>query len=153
MATLKLEVPLLAQELSDCCWHTSAMMIWLYWQGQSGRQGPMNTLTPTYTRNRGISPQEFITLGKSVGLDALPTKNLHDSDDLHGYLSSQGPIWCAGHWFGPGHIIVLTGVDGGQMFFNDPGGGLKKQGTVDWFNKKLASSLQGSLMYKDPKRY
>lgn len=153
MATLKLDVPTIAQELAYCCWHTSAMMIWQYWQGQTGKQGPMNTLAPTYTRNHGVSPQEFITLAKTVGLQALPVKSLHASDDLYSYLKDHGPIWCAGHWFGPGHIIVLTGVDAGTIYFNDPGGGVKKTGMVDWFNKKLSSSLEGCLMYKDPSRY
>ena len=55
MALIKLNVPTLAQELSDCCWHTSAMMIWLYWQRQSGRQGPMNTVQPVYQANTGIT--------------------------------------------------------------------------------------------------
>jgi len=153
MATLKLDVPTLAQELSDCCWNTSAMMIWMYWQSQSGRQGPMNTLIRTYERNHGITPQEFITLARTIGLEPLPNKSLHSSGDLHWDLKSKGPLWCAGHWFGPGHVIVLTGIDGGQVFFNDPDGGVKKSATVDWFNKKLASSLHGSLMFKDPGRY
>jgi len=30
---------------------------------------------------------------------------------------------------------------------------VKKSATVAWFNKKLASSLHGSLMFKDPGRY
>jgi hypothetical protein len=33
-----LDVPLLAQEQPNCCWHTAAMMIWLYHQQKSGRQ-------------------------------------------------------------------------------------------------------------------
>jgi hypothetical protein len=153
MSKISLDVPLLAQELSDCCWHTSAMMIWMYWQAQTGRQGPMDTLTPTYVRNSGISPQEFITLAGRVGLRALPIKNLHASADLFAYLTNRGPIWCAGHWFGPGHIIVLTGVNDAEVQFNDPDGGVEKRGTVDWFNKKLSSSLRGCLMYKDSNRY
>ena len=32
MPTIKLDVPLVAQEKANCCWHTSAYMIWLYWQ-------------------------------------------------------------------------------------------------------------------------
>lgn len=92
MALIKLKVPLLAQEMSMCCWHTSAMMIWLYWQGQSGRQGPMNTLVPTYTANSGLYPQSFVTLAKTVGLNALAGRNNWSDTDLFAALRDNGPI-------------------------------------------------------------
>lgn len=155
MAKILLDVPVYAQERANCCWNTSAYMIWIYWQQQSGRQGPMNTVVPAYNRSdtSGITPQEFITLAQNVGLRALPLRNSHSSDNLHGYLANQGPLWCAGYWFGVGHIIVLTGVDGGKIYFNDPDGGVKKQGTVNWFNTQLARMIPGCLMYKDQSRY
>ncbi len=155
MAKIQLKVPLLAQEKSMCCWHTSAMMIWQYWQGQSGRQGPMNTVAPVYADNTGlsISAEAFITLAKKVGLASLPTKNTHSSDDLFGYLRDKGPIWCAGTWYGFGHVIVLTGIDAGTVSVNDPDGAKAKTGTLAWFNEKLLNSVAGCLMYKDPKAY
>ncbi|MGH8175990.1 MAG: papain-like cysteine protease family protein [Steroidobacter sp.] len=153
MAMIKLNVPTLAQELQMCCWHTSAMMIWQYWQQQSGRQGPMDTLSPVYTDNKGITPAAFVTLAKKVGLSDLPVKTTHDNADLFKYLRDRGPIWCAGFWYGFGHIIVLTGVDGGTVYFNDPDQGVKKTGTIAWFNEKLSNSLAGCLMYKDKARY
>ena len=153
MPLLKMDVPTLAQELSDCCWHTSAMMIWQYWQRQHGRAGPMNTVAPVYAANTGISAQGFITLAKTVGLVALPNQNTFSNEDLFKLLRANGPIWSAGHWYGVGHIIVLTGVDGGSVFFNDPDGGVKKTETLEWFNKKLANGLPGCLMAKDPKAY
>lgn len=155
MSSIKLNVPLQAQEKPCCCWETSAFMIWLYWQGVSGRQGPMNVPGSIYARSdrSGIEPQEFITLASTVGLKALPSQNLYTGNDLYDFLDKHGPLWCAGYWFGPGHVIVLTGIDGGQVFFNDPDGGVKKQGTIDWFNQKLANSLLGCLMCKDPDRY
>jgi hypothetical protein len=155
MATLKLDVPVLAQEKSMCCWHTSANMIWLYSQGKSGRQGPMNTIMPRYDDNTGltVSAQAFIVLAQKVGLKPLPTKNLHSENDLVGYLKKYGPLWSAGFWYGFGHVIVLTGIAGGTVHVNDPDGGKKKTGTVAWFNEKLLSAVAGSLMYKDPDAY
>ena len=155
MAKIKLNVPVLAQEKSMCCWHTSANMIWLYWQGQTGRQGPMNTVMPVYDANTGLpaSPQAFIVLAKKTGLKALASKNQYTSEDLSSFLRDNGPLWCAGFWYGFGHVIVLTGVDGGEVFLNDPDGGQKKRGTLAWFNEKLANALAGSLMYKDPAAY
>jgi hypothetical protein len=155
MPTIKLSVPLEAQEKANCCWHTSAYMIWLYWQQNGKGAGPMNTVASSYAvaDTKGIGPQVFITLAQTVGLKALPVKNQHSEDDLFGYLRDGGPVWCAGFWFGVGHIIVLTGVGGGKVFFNDPDQGVKKEGTIDWFNKKLSSQLPGCLMVKDQDRY
>jgi hypothetical protein len=152
---LKLDVPLVAQEKAYCCWHTASYMIWLYSQGKTGRMGPMNTARVAYARSdtSGISPPEFITLAKKVGLKPLPCKTQYTSKDLLGYLESHGPLWCAGYWFGCGHVIVLAGVDRGNVYFNDPDGGVKKSGTISWFNDKLASSLLGCLMYKNPESY
>jgi hypothetical protein len=155
MAKVLLDVPTLAQEKSMCCWHTSAMMIWFYWRQQTGRLGPMNTLGPTYAANTGLPPnvQALITLGKTTGLKALPTKNAYSSADIYATLKQCGPLWCAGTWYGFGHVIVLTGVDGGTVFLNDPDKGVKKDGTLDWFNKKLMNSLAGCIMYHDPETY
>lgn len=153
MPVIKLKVPTLAQEKAMCCWHTSASMIWGYWQQQSGRAGPMNTLQRVYTDDTGLSPQAFITLAKSVGLRNAPTSNTYSSMDLLRLLRDYGPLWCAGYWYGAAHIIVLTGVDGNQVFINDPDQGQQKTGTLSWFNDKLCNSLSGCLMAKDPQAY
>jgi ABC-type bacteriocin/lantibiotic exporter with double-glycine peptidase domain len=153
MARITLTVPKLAQEMSDCCWHTSAMMIWQYSQGQTGRQGPMNTLGKTYTDNKGLSPQAFITLAGTVGMLALPLQAIWNSGDLALALRMRGPLWCAGYWFGPGHVVVLTGVDGDTIQFNDPDGGVAKTGALNWFNTKLANGLNGCMMAKNAAAY
>lgn len=155
MPTIKLDVPLIAQEKSNCCWHTAANMIWQYWQRNGKGAGPMNTVAPKYEMadHTGLYPSEFITLAEKVGLYKLPVKNQHSEEDLFAYLRAGGPVWSAGYWFGVGHIIVLTGVGAGKVYFNDPDQGVKKEGTVKWFNEKLAGQLQGCLMVKDPGRY
>ena len=155
MPMIKLNVPLVAQEKANCCWHTSAYMIWLYWQQNGKGAGPMNTVASSYAvaDTTGIGPGEFITLAQKVGLYRLPVKNQHTEGDLFAYLRSGGPIWAAGFWFGVGHIIVVTGVEKGEVYFNDPDRGVKKKGSVKWFNEKLSSQLPGCLMVKDPGAY
>ena len=155
MATLKLKVPLEAQEKANCCWHTAAYMIWLYWQGQTKRQGPMNTVAPSYeiADTVPLPYSGWITLAKKFGLVQLPVKNQHTEADLHGYLRDHGPVWSAGLWFGVGHAIVLTGIDGSTVYFNDPDGGVAKKGTAKWFNEKLYTQWIGCLMVKDSKAY
>jgi hypothetical protein len=84
----------------------------------------MFTIPSSYAAadTKGIGPAQFITLAQNVGLDALPVKNQHSEQDLFDCLKNSGPVWFAGFWFGVGHIIVLTGVDRGKVFFNDPAG-------------------------------
>ncbi len=149
----KMSVPLVAQAKDSTCWHASSMMIWQYWQQQTGRQGPMNTISPKWEGNETISPPEFITLASQVGLKSLPSVANNTNESLETMLKANGPIWCAGYWYGPGHIVVLTGVDSGIVHINDPDGGKPKLETVAWFNSKLASQFPGSFMAKDAARY
>ncbi|MCA8960149.1 MAG: C39 family peptidase, partial [Planctomycetes bacterium] len=155
MPKIRLKVPTVAQEKPNSCWHASASMIWSYWQSQTGRQGPMFTVPDAYARadTVGLYPTEFITLAKNVGLKPLPLSNQLTEADLFRDLRDSGPIWCAGYWFGVGHIIVLTGVGGGRIQFNDPDGGVEKEDTLAWFNQKLASGIAGCRMVKDAQRY
>jgi hypothetical protein len=155
MPKIRLSVPLVAQEKDNCCWHTSAYMIWLYWQKNGKGTGPMFTIPSSYAvaDTTPLDGAQFITLAQNIGLEALPVKNQHSEQDLFDYLTNSGPVWSAGHWFGPGHAIVLTGVDRGRVYFNDPGGGVAKEGTVKWFNERLFKQFPGCLMVKDQQRY
>jgi ABC-type bacteriocin/lantibiotic exporter with double-glycine peptidase domain len=152
MARVTFDVPTIAQEKTMCCWHTSAMMIWQYWQQKTGRQGPMNTLGPVYEANTGLSVHAFITLGEKTSLKALDLKNTYSNGELYALLKQCGPLWCAGYWYGAGHVVVLSGVDEGTVFINDPDRGVKKEGTIAWFNEKLARA-DGALRYKDSEAY
>src|SRR4051794_8030681 len=153
MATLLLDVPLDAQTQSSTCWHSAAYMIWLYWQRSTGRQGPMWTLPDLWKNNTAVSPQDFVPLAKNVGLREVARSQTYTDDILKTMLQDQGPIWCAGWWYGPGHVIVLTGVDGASVHINNPDGGVKKKELLSWFNTKLANQIPGCLMSKDPARY
>ena len=143
-----------AQTSSNTCWHASACMIWWHWQGVTGRQGPMNTLANKWSADLPIAISDFVDLAKKSGLKALsPKPAQYSSGYLELLLRNQGPLWCAGKWYGPGHIIVLTGVQGDRVFINDPDGGVKKSHSVGWFNTHLDNWAQGCLMYKDPFSY
>ncbi len=152
--SVTLDVPTVAQTSSNTCWHASASMLWLYSQSVTGRQGPMNTLAGKWSANQPVMMSDFIGLATKVGLKAVrPRPAAYDSRNLEQLLRRYGPIWCAGFWYGPGHIIVLTGVNGDKVNLNDPGNGMKKSGTVSWFNTKIANNLDGCMMYKDPYAY
>ncbi len=151
----KLNVPREAQQKSNTCWHAAALMIWRYSQGRTGRAGPMQSLGKKWENNKGVSPSDFIRLGKNVGLLPLSdtTNVCLPAGTLETFLKDYGPIWCAGYWYGLPHIIVLTGVANDMVFLNDPDKGVAKTGSLIWFNNKLASHLKGCMMVKDPSRY
>lgn len=149
-----LNVPLEAQSKNSTCWHAAAMMLWRYSQQLTGRQGPMNTLANSWVNNNPILPREFIELGKRVGLVSVHKPGTeYSADGLEAMMRNWGPLWCAGHWYGVGHIIVLTGVQVNTVFLNDPDRGLRKKGTLSWFNAKLDGNLDGAVMAKDPRAY
>jgi len=99
---IKLDVPLIAQEKPNCCWHTAAMVIWLYHQHQTHRQGPMNTVPEAYKR-ADVEPlywAEFITLAKNIGMLGFPMANNYAVAGLTEMLTRYGPLWCCGLWYG-----------------------------------------------------
>jgi hypothetical protein len=155
MATYLMNVPTNAQVKNMSCWHASAQMIWWYWQRKTGRQGPMWTLPQEWKENKGlaVSVEDFIRLAKAVGMKAVPRQPHYNSGDLIWLLKRFGPLWCAGLWYGFGHVVVLTGVENDTVHINDPDQGSKKTGTVSWFNQKMMNHLDGCFMYKDPEAY
>ena len=115
----------------------------------------MNSLRKEWTDNKGlkVSVKEFIRLAKTVGMKAVPRLQHYSTDDLASMLKQFGPLWCAGTWFGFGHVVVLTGVKGDVVHINDPDGGINKDGSVAWFNQKVMNHLDGCIMCKDPAAY
>jgi hypothetical protein len=118
----RLEVPTVAQTSSDTCWHSAALMVWYYSQKMTGKSGPMNTLREDFEANRPIN--DWPSLAKLVGLAEIGKDQEYTSDELMNLLVKHGPLWAAGNWYGVGHCIVITGVDGGSVYLNDPDGGV-----------------------------
>lgn len=126
------------------CWYASVCMVCYYREA-----GPRLGLPDKWTANTGITPTDFVDLAKNEGLEPIKSPIAQwSSVDIYLLLRQAGPLWCAGYWFGPGHIIVLAGVDGDKIYFNDPDGPKKKTGTIDWFNSKLAWNVKDPVMYK-----
>ena len=154
MPTIKLDVPLVAQANQNSCWNASAQMIWWYWQGETKRQGPMHSLADLFANAQPVRPpHDFIALAKNVGLMPVNISHPFTGQSLHDLLKKNGPLWCAGEWFGPGHIIVLTGTDSSEVYYNDPGDGKAGKGSLSWFNSKIHYFVKDCMMCKDPSRY
>jgi ABC-type bacteriocin/lantibiotic exporter with double-glycine peptidase domain len=101
--------------------------------------GPRQGLPEKWVANNGISMADFVRLAKAEKLNSLmvPAGKL-TSQHLEVFLRINGPVWCAGHWDGLPHIVVLTGVENGSVYINDPNPGKRQRvETLDWFNTKL----------------
>jgi ABC-type bacteriocin/lantibiotic exporter with double-glycine peptidase domain len=142
---IQLDVPLVAQHRPYECWYAAACMV-AYFHFPGPRLGVPKVWERSNTS--GILPQEFSELAQNEGLKPIPLSAASTAASIEHQLRIHGPIWSAGYWFGPGHVIVLTGVNGKDVHFNDPDGGKKKTGTLDWFNAKLAKAVPGCLLYK-----
>lgn len=157
--SIRYEVPLVAQSKTLICWHASAEMIWTYWQNKTGRMGPMNTIQSNWNTNSRIAIPEFITLAKKVGMKPVHRSNAHyTGHDIEQVLKKHGPLWTAVHIWPHGkpygHVVVLTGISGQAIHYNDPEhGGSQPTEDVSWFNLHLAKEASDCLMYKDPNAY
>ena len=145
--SIRLTVPRVKQLRSMDCWYASACMVaWFF------EQGPRLGLPQKWAANQGISPKlgDLITLAQVEHLKPVHAANRNwTEDDLERVLKDSGPIWSAGHWYGPGHVVVLTGVEPGKVVINDPDGGVEKEGTLAWFNQSLGKMWPDCMLCHD----
>jgi cysteine protease avirulence protein AvrRpt2 len=151
MATPKLilDVPVVGQVKDMSCWYASACMVAYYREA-----GPRLGLPKVWADDSGLT--DWMRLARSEGLECVkrPASHSIDKFGMYSWLSLFGPIWCAGEWYGFGHVIVLTGIDGDTIHINDPddqqGGSKGRKGTetVKWFNDHLYWQWPASLLYK-----
>jgi hypothetical protein len=85
----------------------------------------------------------------AAGLKTIPKVNQsYGRTSVDNLLSNYGPIWAAGQWNGPNHIIVLTGVDfGGKLMINDPAFPAPQIRNMGWFNRHIDKTVDIPLMY------
>ena len=143
--SVKLDVPLVTQLRSMSCWYASVCMVAYFREA-----GPRLGLPEKWKANNGIQIKDFIALAQAEGLKVVtsPTSNLTEQQ-LTVLLRNNGPIWCAGRWDGVPHIVVLTGVENGQVYINDPNPARgRRVESLAWFNQKLDKHVPGCMMYK-----
>ncbi len=146
MALVKFAVPKVAQDRSNSCWYAAACMVAFYREA-----GPRLGLPEVYALNNGINPNEFSLLAKNEGLLPVAIPKTWSPDQMKAILETNGPLWCAGDWYGANHIIVITGVDttACEIYLNDPDGGVAKKQSVAWFIKHLAK-ITDAILYHPP---
>ena len=142
---IKLNVPLVSQKRKMSCWYAAVCMVAYFREA-----GPRLGLPDKWNANSGINLKDFTKLAQAEGLVAVrsPANKLTEQQ-LEVLLRNNGPIWCAGKWDGAPHIVVLTGVEKGKVYINDPSPSKgKRVETLEWFNQKLDNHVQGCMMYK-----
>jgi ABC-type bacteriocin/lantibiotic exporter with double-glycine peptidase domain len=140
---VKLNVPMVTQRLAMECWYAAVCML-----GYFRVAGPRLGLPDKWIPNQGIGLADFVRLAQAEGLKATltPAGDL-TAQQLEVLLRNNGPIWCAGRWDGAPHIVVLTGVDGQNVYINDPNPTKRARvETLAWFNTKL-DRVPNCLMY------
>jgi nucleoid-associated protein YgaU len=100
----------------------------------------------------GIYSSEFVDLAMDVGLHMLraPMSSISPTD-LARWLRQYGPLWVAGRWDGPKHIIVVVGVgvdDPNMVWINDPSPRRRRRvESISWFNHGIAKGVKSPILY------
>ena len=133
---LLLDVPLVGQMKTMSCWYASACMVAYYREA-----GPRLGLPKAYMDNTGTNEWSKLAQVEGMSILARPSgAHVATKYTILTWLRDNGPIWCAGDWYGAPHVIVLTGISGDTVHINDPddqkGGTAGRRGTetVGWFN-------------------
>jgi hypothetical protein len=133
------------------CWYASACMVSYYYKA-----GPRLGLPPVWKADQGLTLAAIDLLAKAEGLKAIakPVGGL-TADNVATLLKTHGPIWAAGRFLDghpqAGHAIVLSGVKGPFVLYNDPWEPKAKQRGWQWINGNLLN-LPNALLAKDKAR-
>jgi hypothetical protein len=133
------------------CWYASACMVSYYY-----RAGPRVGLPPVWKADLGLTVAAIDLLARAEGLQVVPKPVVGlTPDTVATLLKAHGPIWAAGHFLDgapqAGHAIVLTGVKGLFLLYNDPWEPQAKQRAWQWIHTNLLH-LPNALLAKDPTR-
>lgn len=133
------------------CWYASAEMVSYFY-----RPGPRLGLPPVWQADQGLSVAAINQLAQVEGLKVVtkPTLGL-TPDTVEDLLKQHSPIWAAGYYLDgyprAGHAIVLTGIDGQFIHYNDPWEPRAKKRPAQWINSRLLN-LPNALLCKDTSR-
>jgi hypothetical protein len=130
------------------CWYASASMVSHFY-----RAGPRLGLPKVWESDKGLTVSAIDRLAAVEGLKVVPrpTGGL-TAENTIALLKAYGPIWAAGHYVdgapNAGHAIVLTGVKGDSILFNDPAEPKAKQRPWKWISTNLLK-LPNAMLAKD----
>ncbi len=138
-----LSVPFVHQESPMACWSAGARMLFQY------KNMSADPLDAVYKADTWITDDQYMDLARAAGLRTVPPYPMsYGPEYIADLLTKHGPIWSAGRWNGPLHVIVITGVDsGGKLYISDPAHFAPETKDMNWFNEKVRRDIQVPLMY------
>ena len=132
------------------CWYAGAEMVSYYF-----RAGPRNGLPHVWKADEGLTLGAIDELAAAEGLKRVRPDGALSRDALRTLLQMHGPIWAAGNYLDghptAGHVIVLTGVQGPFVLYNDPWEPKAKKRAIEWVVQRLLP-LPNALLAKDQRR-
>jgi ABC-type bacteriocin/lantibiotic exporter with double-glycine peptidase domain len=137
---MQLDVPYISQTGDADCWHAAIRMIYAY-----KKQMCPNPAPATYQAGVGLSPNcaAVAAMAKAAGLKPVPNQPNTDQQ-LEAILRQYGPLWLPLQGLG-GHVVVITGVENGKIYINDPAAPTDKTKTENrkvrdmaWFSQYFA---------------
>lgn len=153
-------VPVLAQPSSRSCWATVATMMISWRNGRSMTiQEALGTIgepwVSHYTNNRVLLWTDTETFGRAAGMRMAPLQSLSVAGFAELLERARGPLFVSIHPQGNPHtlthIVVVTGlrgdgtVEGTQVTYNDPNGGVQRTLSFRQFHRRYESSERASL--------
>ncbi|WP_027402353.1 papain-like cysteine protease family protein [Aphanizomenon flos-aquae] len=135
------------------CLYASACMVSYYF-----RAGPRLGLPNIWTKDRGISINAINELAEVEGLRVLKRPELVITNKfIMESLREYGPIWIAGYYLDHkpkvAHAVVVTGIQGNSIHYNDPWEPEAKVKSVEWLNAGMLDGFPDVLLVKDKSRY
>jgi hypothetical protein len=133
------------------CWYAAACMVSYFYAA-----GPRLGIPPVWKADQGLTLAAIDLLAKAEGLKPVPKPaGGLTPESVIALLKAHGPIWAAGRYLDghpqAGHAIVLTGVKGPFVLYNDPWEPRAKQRASQWINAQLFA-LPNALLVKDRAR-
>jgi hypothetical protein len=122
------------------------------------RAGPRLGLPNIWTKDRGISINAINELAEVEGLRVLKRPELVITNKfIMESLREYGPIWIAGYYLDHkpkvAHAVVVTGIQGNSIHYNDPWEPEAKVKSVEWLNAGMLDGFPDVLLVKDKSRY
>jgi hypothetical protein len=133
------------------CWYASACMVSYFFHA-----GPRLGLPDIWMADAGLSVDDLPKLAKAEGLLAIPMPpGALTPATIYVSLTLFGPIWAAGRYLDgsptAGHAVVITGVKGNEILYNDPWEPQKKSKPAAWFDANLIR-VPYTMLIKDRSR-
>jgi ABC-type bacteriocin/lantibiotic exporter with double-glycine peptidase domain len=118
---MQLNVPYIRQTSAMDCWHAAVRMIYAYKKKMSPNPAPS-----LYQSGGGLAQAQncasVAAMARQIGMQAVPLQPANEKQ-LEAALTQYGPLWLpltdASGKRDP-HIVVLTGVEKGKLYINDP---------------------------------